>query len=89
MLRITPRPGANGHAVLMLEGSVVGPWVDEVERSCVEVLAQGRSLTLDLAEVSFVDRSGLALFRDLMRQSVTIANCPLFLAEQLRAWRVE
>ena len=86
MLRISQAPAANGHAVLVLEGSVAGPWVREVERSCSELLAQGRLLTLDLAEVSFVDHGGMALLKDLARRSIAVVNCPLFLAEQLRAW---
>jgi anti-anti-sigma regulatory factor len=39
---------------------------------------------LDLAEVSFIDADGLALFRDLSTRHVALSNCSLFAAELLK-----
>jgi anti-anti-sigma regulatory factor len=85
MLKIVSGPTANGRAILKLEGRVIGPWVEEVRRSCDEVLAAGASLTLDCSEVSFVDREGVELFRRLRSRQVELSNCSRFVAEQLKA----
>jgi len=84
MLRISERCLSNQAAALRLEGRVIGPWVLEARRSCEKFLAHGRRLTLDLAEVSFVDRDGIALLRELMGRQVTFVNCSPFLTEQLK-----
>jgi hypothetical protein len=85
MLRIvaleTPRNGAT----LSLEGRIIGPWVDELRRSCDRILAAGGTLILDLAEVAFVERDGVRLLRDLVDSGVAVVNCPAFVTEQLKA----
>ena len=64
----------SGQAVtLRLEGRVIGPWVEELRRSCERALDRGGRLTLDLAHVSFIDRDGIALFRDLGDHRVAMA----------------
>jgi ABC-type transporter Mla MlaB component len=85
MLRITDGNLLNETAILHLEGEVIGPWVLELRRSCERWLASGRSLILDLAEVSFIDRNGIALFQELMSREVKLINCSPFLIEQLKA----
>lgn len=71
---------------MVLEGRVVGPWVDELREACESVLRQGAHLTVDLAGVAFVDREGLALLERLRRREIALSNCSAFVAEQLRAW---
>ena len=84
MLRITEE-NSNGKAARMrLEGQVVGAYVTEVQKSCENLLNAGRSLALDMGEVSFVDRDGLALFRELIGRHVSLVNCSPFLTEQLK-----
>ena len=85
MLRIVEleRPG-NG-ATLSLEGRVIGPWVDELRQSCERVLATGAALTLDLTEVTFVERDGVRFLKNLVDSGVAVVNCPAFVTEQLRA----
>ena len=84
MLKISfqPRPSA-GDAVLTLEGQVAGQWVAELRRSCDEYLGIARPLTIDLRDVTFIDRSGVAFF-DEVYCHVTLVNCSLFAAEQLK-----
>ena len=69
---------------LRLEGQLVGPWVGELRRVCQEILHQGRSLTLDLADVSFLDSDAIELVRGLQNHQVALGSCSPFLAEQLR-----
>jgi anti-anti-sigma regulatory factor len=85
MLKILRLHMANGTQALKLEGRVIGPWVDELQRSCEGALATGAGLALDLSDVSFIDRKGLALFRGLKDLRVVFLNCSLFVTEQLKA----
>lgn len=85
MLRITLVDNGHDDPTLRLEGVVTGPWVEELRRSCERALGRSRRLTLDLANVSFVDRSGVVLFGELTRRDVVLSNCSGFVEEQLKA----
>jgi ABC-type transporter Mla MlaB component len=85
MLRIVALEKSGDGATLSLEGRVIGPWVSELRRSCERILATGATLTLDLAEVAFLERDGVRLLKDLVDDGVTVVNCPAFVSEQLKA----
>ena len=85
MLRISPIESQDRAVILRLEGQVIGPWVDELNRSCEGVLATGARVILDLSEVWFVDRSGVELVRSLVNRHVALLNCSRFVAEQIKA----
>lgn len=61
-----------------LTGRLVAGWVDELAR----VIDGGdrRSLCLDLRDVTYVDRRGVALLRRLAADGVVIANASLFVS---------
>ena len=61
----------------------MGPEVAEVRRFCEESLAEGPRLILDVEDVSFADREGVALFQDLIGREVTLGSCSPFLAWQI------
>jgi ABC-type transporter Mla MlaB component len=84
MLRISENGSSDETTTLRLEGQMTGQCVAEAQNVCEQFLAAGRQLTLDLAEMLFVDRSGIALLQDLMRRQVTLVNCSPFLKEQLK-----
>ena len=84
MLKISQIKPVNHSVVLRLEGRVVGPWVAELQKSCEEVLAEGRSLKLHLAEVDFMDAQGVARLSKLRSRGVAFEECPPFAAEQLK-----
>ena len=89
MLMIATRNVTTDRVTLVLEGGVIGPWVDELRLACNRALGTHGALTLDLGGVGFIDRAGLALFRELGDRSVRVTNCSPFVAEQLReiaAW---
>jgi len=44
----------------------------------------GRRLNLDLAELSFVDREGIALLKTLAKSEVGFTNCSQFLKERMK-----
>lgn len=83
MLRIETIDSGDS-AVLRLHGRLVGPWVATLAATCETMLTPARRLTLDLADVGFVDREGAALLQRLRRQAVTLSNCSAFVSEQLR-----
>jgi anti-anti-sigma regulatory factor len=87
VLRIQLLDQQDGTATLQLAGRVAGPWVGELSRSCDRLLGVGGTLNVDLREVTFVDRAGVELFRNLRGRQVALVNCSPFVAEQLKAPR--
>jgi hypothetical protein len=86
MLKIVVAERVGAQVTLHLEGQVVGPWVEELRRTCEPLVEAGRTLTLDLSGVSFVDREGVALCRGLrQRRAARLRNCSPFVKEQLDA----
>jgi anti-anti-sigma regulatory factor len=90
MLRISRDTAADSkdRVLLRLEGQVTGLWVEEVRRTCNEAIGvnglRGNPLVLDLADVSFIDADGVALFRDLTARGADLVNGSLFVMEQLK-----
>lgn len=87
MLKIVLVQNAPAGHTLRLEGSVIGPWVAELRRSCEAVLDAETRLTLDLSDVWFIDQEGIRLCKALMDRRVVLANCPAFVAGQLEMER--
>ncbi len=84
MLRISECKTTNELTTLRLEGRIVGRLVGEVQTACDAVFARGCKLVLDLSDVAFIDRNGLALFQDLLNRDASFVNCSPFLLEQLK-----
>lgn len=85
MLRITVVESSSESVRLRVEGRVMGGWIDELHRSCeIHALCDGLQLTLDLADVSFVDAAGIELFKELKSCCVTLLSPSPFVAEQLK-----
>jgi hypothetical protein len=84
VLRISLVEGPDKAVTLRLEGQVRGPWVEALCISCEQLLATGGGLILDLTEVSFIDRDGVALCRRLRDRHVAFLHCSPFVAEQLK-----
>jgi len=84
VLRIELLDQKDGTTTLELAGRVVGPWVDELSRSCERILSVGGALSVDLGGVSFVDRAGVEFLQQLRTRAVALVNCSPFVAEQLK-----
>jgi len=85
MLRVTVVESSREAVRLRVEGRIAAGWVEELRRSCeVQALSEGVRLTLDLADVSFVDTAGIELLKELRRRGVTLLNPSPFVAEQLK-----
>lgn len=83
MLKIVIEP-KDGVGMVRADGQMIGPWVNELRRSCEELARAGMEPIVDLAGVSFVDSEGVDLLRALGNRGVAIVNCSSFVAEQLK-----
>jgi ABC-type transporter Mla MlaB component len=83
VLKIVTSEPATGNAMLQLEGQLIGPWVDELERTCDRLLP-AHTVTLDLSHVTFVERRGVVLLRSLHTRGVPLLHCTPFVTEQLK-----
>jgi ABC-type transporter Mla MlaB component len=86
MLRIS-FDAMNGHTItLRLDGQLIGRWVRLLQRFCAIQMKKQVPVTLDLQNVSFADREGIALLRRLSEAGrVQIVNALPFIAEQIRS----
>ena len=84
MLRITPIESGKKQLVLQLEGRVSGPWVSELSDVCEKALSEGIALVLNLADVSFLDSAGVDLLKKYEHRGAELAQCSMFVKEQLR-----
>ena len=73
MLRISIEEGP-GALSLIVEGRLVGPWVDELQRLCLEREAPGRALqmTVDLCGLTAMDTRGQELLENLLQRGATL-----------------
>jgi len=84
MLRISVIEAADEPVTLHLDGQVSGRWVKLLQRTFEAQLKKSARVTLDLRNVSFVGRDGIALLQRLADRRVEIVNALPFIAEQIR-----
>jgi anti-anti-sigma regulatory factor len=63
-------------------GRLTGPWVAEFEKVLSDY-ATDTPFVIDLTDVSFVDRAGIALLRMLRSRTQVKLRCSAFVAEQI------
>lgn len=84
MLKISVTNESGGATNFLLEGKLVGPWVEELRRLSEAALATSKALNLDLEKLWFVDSQGIALLLDLAKKQVSQSNCSQFISQQLK-----
>lgn len=84
MLRISENSASIEIVILLLEGQISNHGVEITREACAQVLGKGGQLILDVAGITFADRTGVALLRELQQQQVKLMNCSPFLREQLK-----
>jgi ABC-type transporter Mla MlaB component len=84
VLKISIISDSNQAIQFQLEGNLVGPWVEELQRLSDEALSHEKAVSLDLEKVWFVDSYGVSVLRDLARRQVTQVNCSQFVSQQLK-----
>jgi hypothetical protein len=89
MLKIMESESRIDGITARLEGQIRGQWVDEVRNYCERLLEDGHLVTLDVKDVSFLDRDAVTLLRQLTIKGVRLVNRTAFLAELLRSETAE
>jgi hypothetical protein len=87
MLRITVEE-QHGWATINLEGTLCGPWVDEVRRCWWETLACPEQVTVDLESVTSMDDRGRALLAEMHRAGTQLHGRGLmtnYILEQIQS----
>lgn len=85
MLRITPVIDGPHDVTLKLEGCIAAEWTAVLRDVCRCCLAQHRRVRLDFAQVTFIDRQGLAVLKELACEALTIVSCSTLVRELLEA----
>jgi hypothetical protein len=83
MLRISNIGSDEKVTRIRLDGTLSGPWVEELRRMCETDLAGERALAIDCGGLFFADGEGAALMRSLCDRDVALMNCSPFLKLQL------
>ncbi len=76
MLRITPQ--GKDRPSMVVEGQLVGPWVEELRRNTFGIGVVSGVL-LDLRHLTFADAEGVALLRQLRAAGAELGHCSEFL----------
>jgi ABC-type transporter Mla MlaB component len=60
----------------VLEGKLVGPWVEELEKhwESASAASSSRTMLVDLADVSFIDAEGRALLARMRQKGVRLLS---------------
>lgn len=82
MLRVTEET-TNQITTLRLEGKFQGPWVEIVRHDAGRARVGGQ-LQLDLSGVTYIDRYGIALLKEVSASGVRIVHCSRFVRELLK-----
>ena len=84
VLRVTIQR-ASDVVLLKLEGSVKGPWVDELRKAWLTSarMAGGEPLSIELDAVSFIDTRGRDLLLRMQRDGLTLKGPSTFLRHVL------
>ena len=83
MLQIKPLAESRTHVVLALSGQLTGTWVDALQRTCERELDEGRSVTLNLEQLVYVDTSGVRMMRALYARGIRMERARKIIAELL------
>jgi RNA polymerase sigma-70 factor, ECF subfamily len=75
MIRITIVPRPDGNTRVVVEGRITKGSSVELASACLDRLAQGNHLALDLSGVTFADSDGVALVRDLVKRGCVLEQC--------------
>ena len=79
MLKIITTVRDNPESVMVhLYGQFTGEYVPEVEKALSGKYANDHRVTLDLANVTFVDRAGMMFLRGVKSGNIAVENMPSY-----------
>jgi hypothetical protein len=83
MLRITRFDDDTGALRLLLEGRIVGDWIEVLKTEISRARSGERPLVLDLTRVDFATHLAVAVLRDAASQGATLLGCSPLLSSLL------
>jgi anti-anti-sigma regulatory factor len=85
MLRLDRRSGPADRCLLSVQGEITAGWTQLLSDQCAAELVRvpASELTLDLAQVHYVDAVGRRLLRNLVALGVRLSNCRPLIQAQL------
>jgi anti-anti-sigma regulatory factor len=87
VLRITRIDPIEDPETVKVEGRVAGPWVEELSRIAERALAESPRVVVDLSGVTFVDREGIELLRNLRARCAGLHGSSSYVAALLNGGR--
>jgi ABC-type transporter Mla MlaB component len=84
MLRISTIETTGEKVKIQIDGQLSAEWVKLLRKMCETHLEKGLQVSIDLRNVSFADRDGIAILQKLSNYNVEFFNASPFLAEQIR-----
>ena len=81
MIRIVE--GGRGETI-RLEGSLLGPWVNEARKVYDLSASQASRIRLDLAALSYLDEDGRVLLCEWIRRGAEVTACSRYVAAVLQ-----
>jgi len=83
-LKISIAEGANQMITLHLEGKLTGKWVECLANACEDASKNAARVSIDMKNVTFVDREGIILLSNMGGCGIEILNPPAYIADQIR-----
>jgi ABC-type transporter Mla MlaB component len=87
VLKITPTQEDEKSFKVRLCGQLTKEYVPEVERMLAEG-AQSKTVSLDLANVTFVDRDAMVFLCSAKARNIAIENCPSYVIRWIQQERL-
>ncbi len=84
MLKITR--AVNGEVVIKLSGRMGAENIGELE-TLISAEASGRSIVLDLKDLTLVDQDAVSFLRRCEADSIELKNCPAYIREWIMGER--
>lgn len=84
MLRLSILEAAGDTVTIRIDGQISSEWVKLLQKTCETHLEKGLRVSIDLRNVSFVDRDGVAMLRKLTGYKVEFLNASPFIADLIR-----
>ena len=78
MLKISPTRESENSFKVRLCGQLTKEYLAEVERLLADEAAAGHSMSIDLANVTFVDRDAMKFLCSAKSRNIGIENCPSY-----------
>ena len=88
MLKITPTRESEKCFKVRLCGQLTKEYVPEVERLLANEGATSQTMSIDLANVTFVDRDAMVFLCSAKARNITIENCPSYVIRWIQQERL-